>query len=60
MFDVVDSCCKLEDIFDVVHNSVETPLKGCPDVLVHEESPISFNNVLPNLLDHSHVFPICS
>jgi len=45
-----------------VHDHVETPLGGSSDVFMHKESPsLGFdNNVIPNPLDHSHVFPMCS
>jgi len=58
---VVDACFESEDIFDEVHDLVETPLELSHDVFMHEESPsLGCNNVLPNPLDHSHVSPIGS
>ena len=60
-FDAADLYYELEYTFDAMDDVVEIPLKGCCDVSVHEESPsIGFNNILPDFLDHSHVFPICS
>ena len=60
-FDFSNACFELEDIFDKVHDSAETPLEGSRDVFVHEESPsLGFDDcAFPDLLDHSHVFPVC-
>ena len=45
-----------------MHNLDKTPLEGSHDVFVCEESPsLGFDDsVIPNLLDHSHILPICS
>jgi len=60
-FNVVNACCVSEDTFDVVHDLPKTPLKVSCDVYMHAKSPgLSYDNILPNSLDHSHVFPICS
>ena len=60
-FSVVDTFFELKDILDEVHDLVEMPLEGSRDVFIYEESTsLGCNNVLPNLLDHSHVSPICS
>jgi len=61
-FDVADACFKSEDTLDEVHDLDKTPLEGSCDVLVHEESPsLGFDDsFIPNPLDHSHVFPMCS
>ena len=61
-FDVSDACFKSEDIFDKVHDLVETPLEESHDVFMHKESPsLSFDdNVIPNPLDHFYVSPMCS
>jgi len=58
---VVDACFESEDIFDEAHDRAETPLKGSGDVFVRKECPnLSFDDsVIPNLLKHSLVFPIC-
>ena len=60
-FGMNNALCGLEDTFDMDHNLVDTPLKGCRDVFVHEESPsLACDNVLISLLDHSHVSTFCS
>jgi len=44
-----------------VHDLDETPLEGSHDVFMHKDFPsLGCNNVLPNPLDHTHVFPACS
>jgi len=48
-------------MFDLMHNLVDTPLKGCGDMFVHEQSfSLCCNNVLPSSFDDSHVSLICS
>ena len=60
-FSVVDACFESEDTLDVVHNLVNTPLEGSPDVFMHEESPsLDCASVLLNPLHHSYTFPLCS
>jgi len=60
-FDVHYAHFESEDTYDVVHNIVENPLEGCCDVFVHEASSSwSFDKVLPNPLDESHVYLMCS
>ena len=60
-FGMNHALCGLEDTFDMDHNLVDTPLKGCRDVFVHEESPsLACDNVLPSPLEHSHVSTFCS
>jgi len=60
-FDVDTVYYESEDTYNVVHNLVETPLVGCCEVHVREESfNLVFNYVFPNPLDHSHDSPMCS
>ena len=60
-FGMNNALCRLEDTFDMEHNLVHTPLEGCPDVFMHEESPsLACDNVLPGSLEHSHVPTFCS
>ena len=48
--------CGLETLFKEVHNLVDIPLEGCPDMFVHEGSlSLGSNHVIPNALDHFHV-----
>jgi len=55
-FGINNACYRLETTFDRVHNLVETPLEGCHDVFVHEDSSsLGSNYVIPNPLNHSHV-----
>jgi len=59
-FGMNNACCGLEDIFDM-ENLVNTPLEGCQDVFVYEESPsLAYDNILPSPLNHSHVSTFCS
>ena len=46
----------------MVHNLVNTPLKGCRYECLHEESPhLGFHDiVLPNPVNRSHVCSMCS
>jgi len=55
---VVDACFESRDTFDEVYDLVGMPLEGSRDVFMSHS--LGYNNVLPNLLDHSHVSPICS
>ena len=49
------------DTVEEVHNLVYTPLEGCRDLFVHEgSSSLSFENVIPNPLEHAHVSSISS
>jgi len=51
----------LETPFEEMHTLVSTPLEGCRDVFVHEgSSSLACDNVLPNPVEHSHVFTFCS
>jgi len=48
--------CGLENSFEEVHNLVDIPSEGCPNMFVHERSPnLGSNHVIPNSLDHFHV-----
>ena len=48
--------CGFEDTLDRGHNLVNPPLEGCRDLFMHEgSSSLSFENVLPNPLEHAHV-----
>ena len=38
-FGLNNALCGLDDTFGMEHNLVNTPLEGCRDVFVHEESP---------------------
>jgi len=38
-FGMNNALCGLEDTFNMKHNLVDTPLEGCRDVFMHEESP---------------------
>jgi len=45
----------------LVYVLAKTPLEVSYDVYVHKEPPsLDCDNVLPNPLDHSHVFSLCS
>ena len=46
-----------EGTFDKMHDQARTPLEGCRDVFVHEESP---SHGLPDPLNHSLIFVMCS
>ena len=60
-FDIVDACLESNDIFNEVHDLVSTSFEGCRCECVLEESPsLCFNYAFPNLLEHSHVPPMCS
>jgi len=53
--------CESEDIYDVVHNLVVTPLEVSYNVYVHGKySSLGCEIVLSNSLDHTHVSPMCS
>jgi len=55
------ACLELEGTFDEVHDLARTPLEGCHDVFIHEDSPsLGYDYVIPNPLDHSHVSTTCS
>jgi len=57
----VSECLESEDTFDMAHNLVGTPLKGCHDMFVHEEcSSLGSNYVIPISLELSHVSFMCS
>ena len=46
----------VEETLEREHNLVYTPLEGCRDLFLHEgSSSLSFENVLPNPLEHAHV-----
>ena len=50
-----------DDTFDREHNLVDTPLEGCWDLFVHVgSSNLSYENVLPNPLEHAHVSIVSS
>ena len=50
-FGMNNALCELEDTFDTEHNLVDTPLKGCRDVFMHEGSPsLASNHDSPNPL----------
>ena len=53
---------KSEDILDEVHDLDGAPLEESHDMFMHEESPsLGFDDsVIPNPVDHSHIFPMCS
>jgi len=52
---------RFEDTLDREHNLVNTPLKGCREVFVHERSSnLTCDNVIPNSLEQSYVFTMCS
>jgi len=56
-----NACKESQDTFIMAHDLVDTPLEGCHDVFVHEESPsLGSNHVLPSPLEHSHVSTFCS
>ena len=56
-----NALCGFEDMLDREHNLVDTPLKGCRDLFVHEgSSSLSYENVLPNPLEHAHVSIVSS
>ena len=60
-FIIVDAYFESKDSFDEVHDLAETPLEGSHDVFMHEEFPsFNYDNILPNCLDHSYAFPLCS
>jgi len=60
-FGMNNACCGLEDTFNMEQNLVDTPLEECRDAFVHEESlNLACDNVLPSLLDSSHVYTFCS
>jgi len=60
-FGMSNALCGLEDTFNVEHNLVDTPLEGCGDVFLHKGSPsLAYDKVIPNSLEHSHVFTFCS
>ena len=51
----------LEDTLDRVYNLVCTPLEGYRDLFVHEGlSSLSYENDLPNSLEHAHVSIVSS
>ena len=52
--------CGLEDTLDRGHNLVYTPLEGCQDLFVHEGSSLSYENVIPNPLEHAYVSIVSS
>jgi len=59
-FGMKNALLGLEDTFDMEHNQVDTPLAGCRDGFMHEESPsLAYENVLPSPLEHSHVSTFC-
>jgi len=48
-------------MLDREHNLVDTPLKGCRDLFVHEGSgSLSYENLLPNSLKHAHISIVSS
>jgi len=56
-----NALCGLENTFDMERNLVDTPLKGCHDMFVHEGSPsLGSNHVIHSSLEHSHVSSFCS
>ena len=56
-----NALCGFEDMLDREHNLVDTPLKGCRDLFVHEGSPsLTYENVIPSSLEHSHASTLCS
>jgi len=60
-FGMTDALCGLGDTVEEVHNLVYTPLEGCWDLFVHEgSSSLSYENVIPNPLEHAHVSIVCS
>jgi len=60
-FGMNNKCCGFEDTLDREHNLVDTPLEGCREVFVHNGSPsLTYDNVTPNPLEHSHVSTFCS
>ena len=53
--------CGFEDTLDRVYSLVSTPLEGYQDLFVHEGlSSLSYENDIPNLLEHSYVSTFCS
>jgi len=55
-FGMNNDLCGFEDTLNRGHNLVDPPLEGCRDLFVHEgSSSLSFENVLPNPLEHAHV-----
>jgi len=60
-FDMTDALCRMEETLDREHNLVSTPLEGCRDLFVHGgSSSLSYENVLPNPLEHARVSIVSS
>jgi len=58
---VIDVCFDSKDTVDEVYDLVKIPLEGFCDLFMHENFPsLGFNIILPNPLNHSYVFPMCS
>ena len=57
----VNACEESKDIFDEMHNLVDTPLDGCCDMFVNEGCPsLGCDDVIPIPLEHSYVSLMCS
>jgi len=60
-FGMTNALCGLGDTVEEVHNLVYTPLEGCRDIFFHEgSSSLTYENVLPNPLEHAHVYTFSS